>query len=127
MDEYPICAARRSDMTCFQNQCEHYRAKVTAETCSKCPVRVESLDAIPLPNLRQKIKGFRDSIGLAIKVGWRFVSREHFEARMKICDGCKWRIGGDCKACGCKILAKGQLRAWTCDLGLWKQADEDHQ
>jgi len=51
----------------------------------------------------------------------RLASKEEYERRLSICDGCERRAGVQCGACGCVVSAKAGAKAWTCPIGKWSE------
>jgi hypothetical protein len=57
--------------------------------------------------------------------GCRTVTREQYEERLRICDGCElllrdqWRCTHS--SCGCFLKAKVMGRVWKCPLGKWPE------
>lgn len=51
--------------------------------------------------------------------GCRTVSREQYEARLRICDGCEHRCRNRCRKCGCRLFLKARGRAFECPEDKW--------
>ena len=41
------------------------------------------------------------------------------EKRRALCDGCEYRLGLNCKKCGCFISAKTKIAISSCPVGKW--------
>ena len=55
--------------------------------------------------------------------GLKTVSKQEYEARLKICDACDQRRGNRCLVCGCRLSLKARGRAFQCPLGKWPAVD----
>lgn len=57
--------------------------------------------------------------------GLRTVSKEEYQKRLKICDGCEERRGTKCLQCGCRLAWKATGRAFKCPLNKWPELHTD--
>lgn len=48
-----------------------------------------------------------------------FVSKEQYEERLQICDGCDDRIDNSCRKCGCNLSIKAKGKAFHCPEKKW--------
>lgn len=98
-------------INCTQKQFDHYR-KI-----------YEDKAGLP-PTLLEKTSSFISSVKEFVEDGMKTVSKEEFDERMKICDGCDQRSGNSCKICGCGLVAKLSLRISECPLKKWTKGKE---
>ena len=63
-------------------------------------------------NLAQSLTDF-------VSDGFRLVSKEQYEERLKVCDTCDSRKGNRCLECGCQLAIKARGRAFRCPLDKW--------
>ncbi len=78
-----------------------------------------------MPPLVEQVKNFvRDTFDFA-KSGFETVSKENYEARLKVCSTCDRFNGrsGRCLECGCCSAWKAKGKVWMCPLGLWLEVD----
>jgi hypothetical protein len=54
--------------------------------------------------------------------GMRVLGPAEQQARMAACDGCPWRRGDECRACGCVLSIKSWMPAEHCPHGRWPRA-----
>lgn len=59
-----------------------------------------------------------------IASGSEQVTEEVYQARLETCSLCTHRVDDSCSICGCPLKEKAKGRVYECDLGFWKQADE---
>jgi hypothetical protein len=62
---------------------------------------------------------FAKSVAGIIGSGVKQVSEEEFQARVAVCDTCRFRINNRCGQCGCFIEAKAVFAHEQCPLGYW--------
>lgn len=55
------------------------------------------------------------------------VSNEDYEARLKECDACNYRVNQRCSLCGCMVLAKAKARSQHCPDVRWPGDQEGHR
>jgi hypothetical protein len=56
--------------------------------------------------------------------GFKTVTTEQYQARLDICDGCEFRTGNRCNACGCYLSLKAKGRAFQCPKNKWPAIHE---
>lgn len=61
--------------------------------------------------------------------GFSTVTREQYAERLRICQGCRKRVGRRCfggeKPCGCFLAVKAKGRVWQCPENRWPATDVD--
>lgn len=72
-----------------------------------------------MPSVGSQAWSFLNSVKDFVADGLKTVTREEYEARMKICDGCDKRVEDRCVKCGCYLSVKAKGRAFKCPLGKW--------
>jgi hypothetical protein len=80
---------------------------------------------IPEPTFAQKMKHLGKDLVKLVHFP-ETVTDEHYVARMEVCGPCKFRKENKCLACGCNVHLKGLAATWTCDVGYWKEVDEEY-
>jgi hypothetical protein len=71
------------------------------------------------PSAAQMVWNLAKSLASFVADGCKLVSVEQYEARMKMCDGCGFRVGNRCKDCGCFLSWKAMGRVEVCLEGNW--------
>lgn len=101
-------------INCTQAQFDFYRNKYEEKSGLK-------------PSLAKKIGSFLSTMKDFVSDGFKMVSEEEFEERMKICDGCDRRKGNSCLECGCNLKGKLSLRVSECPLKKWLKGKENEK
>ena len=82
-----------------------------------------------LPSLTARLWNLSKAVAaFAKKPG--FVSRPHYQARLRVCQACPKRAGKKrqrCSVCGCHIILKARGAAWSCpdDPDRWADIDAE--
>lgn len=73
------------------------------------------------PSLAQKGWNFTKAVGNHIADGFKHVTTEELQARLKICDTCEMRDGDRCNSmnCGCILSIKAKWKSERCPLHKW--------
>ena len=71
------------------------------------------------PPLHRQAWNLARSLADFVADGLKTLSKEEYEARLKICDACDQRRGNRCLVCGCRLSLKARGRAFQCPLGKW--------
>jgi len=80
-----------------------------------------------MPRLVTRAWNLTKALAAFVADGIATVSKEEYERRLGICDGCVppdgWRVGAVCRhtGCGCYIAVKAKGRAWKCQVGKWDE------
>lgn len=77
--------------------------------------------ALEMPSLVARAWNLTRSLAAFVSDGCTFVSKDEYERRLTICDGCEFRSGNWCSQCGCKLSLKASGRAFQCPVGRWKR------
>ncbi len=71
------------------------------------------------PRLPSQAWNLTKALAAFVADGLKTVSKQAYQQRLEICDGCDRRRGNRCLACGCRLSLKARGRAFQCPLGKW--------
>ena len=77
------------------------------------------------PSLARQAWNLARSLADFVVDGCKTVTREQYQARLEICDGCDHRRNNRCMKCGCRLSLKAQGRAFQCPEGKWPAVECD--
>lgn len=138
--DYQVSVPDDTRVYCRHTSVNSDRNLVPGVACRVCPQRtVPCADPRPVPmpdELLQIVQGdaampagitqawnllgaFKDFVA----DGLRTVSKEEYEARLRICQTCDQRRGNRCLKCGCHLTVKAKGRAFKCPLKKWSVTD----
>lgn len=96
------------------------------------PTKLQAVKTIPKPTVTHTpigvsdmVKNFSRSMANWAKKGFKVVTPEQFEERLKTCQSCdQWNSAalagtGRCKVCGCSTQAKLRLATEKCPIDKW--------
>ena len=72
-----------------------------------------------MPSLARQAWNLARSLADFVADGCKTVTREQYQARLKVCDSCEHRRSNRCMKCGCRLSLKAQGRAFKCPEGKW--------
>lgn len=75
------------------------------------------------PPLKRQLWNLAESLAAFVADGLKTVSKEQYEARLKICDACDQRRDNRCLKCGCNLSLKARGRAMKCPLDKWPEGE----
>ena len=113
--------------------CRHTDVRTTNNlvplaVCDTCVVRSTPCESPRpedrLPSLATMSWNAARAVGSFISDGMNTVSRDEYQRRMEICDGCEFRQGDRCTQCGCRLSWKAQGRTFRCPDGRWTTGEE---
>ncbi len=73
------------------------------------------------PSLARQAWNLARSLTHFVADGCKTVTKEQYQERLEICDGCDHRRSNRCMKCGCRLSLKAQGRAFKCPAGKWPQ------
>lgn len=119
MSDYPPCMTSLGD---DRFKCSKHGWVITATVlpihCNLCSKPGESGDEQPPPIVVQAWN-LAASLAAFVADGCRTVTKDEYERRLGVCDGCEHRDGSWCMKCGCYLPAKTRGRTWGCPIGKW--------
>jgi hypothetical protein len=127
-DNRPTCLTQIGDET---YRCARYgftlRNPVLPIRCSGCAQ--ESTTYEPrLPSVPRQALNLAKALLEFAADGCKTVTREQYEERLRICDGCElllrdqWRCTH--ASCGCFLRTKANGRVWKCPLNRWPEVPD---
>lgn len=110
--------------TTINNECRCENCGYTVKGRSECPEKLLRQCTRKTPTIIQQSLSFTKAMLYYYKSGRKKVTKEQYEERLKICNGCSQRNGDRCSFCGCKmttnvLVGKAELPKETCPLGKW--------
>jgi len=111
---------------------EHFEWSVIDDTKEGAGWLVLSKVATEKPQLPGTVTlatNFLQAVAKHFMSGAEHVTKEHLEARLKICTLCKHRSANRCTVCGCYLVGgfggvgKAEWKDQTCPLGFWRDVD----